>query len=176
MILETERLILREWKLSDINDIVEGLNDFETAKNLTVPYPYHIKDAQEFIEKHAKHKDDSYYFAIELKSSAKVIGGTNINIVEDKVKGGIWLNKDYQGKGYGTEAFTARAKFAFECLGATELENGFFDFNKKSWHMQEKLGYKIIGEKKHFSPTLNQEVTEIVTNLQKNDFYNALKV
>ena len=40
MIITTERLILRPYKSSDINDLVEGLNDFETAKNLTVPYPY----------------------------------------------------------------------------------------------------------------------------------------
>ena len=38
--IETERLILREWKISDIDDMVEGLNDFDTAKNLTVPFPY----------------------------------------------------------------------------------------------------------------------------------------
>ena len=36
--IETERLILREWKISDIDDMVEGLNDFDTAKNLTVPF------------------------------------------------------------------------------------------------------------------------------------------
>jgi hypothetical protein len=31
----TERLILRKWTLDDVNAIVEGLNDFNTAKNLT---------------------------------------------------------------------------------------------------------------------------------------------
>ena len=170
MKIETDRLILREWQKTDVNDIVEGLNDFDTNKNLTAPYPYQIKDAEYFIEKNSYHKDDSYYFAIQLKGTGKVIGGTNINIVGNKAKGGIWLNKDYQGKGYGTEAFKARARFAFELLGVNELENGFFDFNKKSWHMQEKIGYEIIGEKKNFSPALNQEVTEIVTRLTKENF------
>lgn len=170
MIIETERLILREWTKTDVDDMVEGLSDFDTTKNITAPYPYHIKDAENFIEKNCKHKNDSYYFAIVLKESGKAIGGTNVNILGDKFKGGIWLNKDYQGKGYGTEAFCARAKFAFDFLGAVELENGFFDFNLKSWHMQEKLGYEIIGKKKNFSPALNQEVTEIVTRLTKENF------
>ena len=40
MKLETERLILREWQLTDIPDMVEGLNDFYTAKNLTIPFTF----------------------------------------------------------------------------------------------------------------------------------------
>ena len=176
MKIETDRLLLREWRKSDINDIVEGLSDFDTNKNITAPYPYCSKHAEAFIDKHGKHTNNSFYFAIELKSSGKVIGGTNVNIVEDKVKGGIWLNKEYQGKGYGTEAFCARARFAFDTLGVAEIENGFFDFNEKSWRMQEQMGYKIVGEKKNFSPALNKEVTEIVTSLTKEDFLKTKQI
>lgn len=32
MKIETERLLLRPYKLKDVNDIVVGLNDFDTAK------------------------------------------------------------------------------------------------------------------------------------------------
>ena len=170
MKIETERLVLREWNEGDIDDLVEGLNDFDTIKNMTAPFPYQIKDAKEFIDKNKKHKNDSYYFAIELKDTGKVIGGTNVCLVNGKVKGGIWINKDYQGKGYGTEAFDARAEFAFDIFDVAELENGFFDFNKKSLHMQEKLGYEIVGEKKNFSSALNQEVVEIVTKLTKESY------
>ena len=170
MKIETERLILREWHKSDAKDIVEGLSDFDTVKNLTAPYPYEYKYAEDFIAKNSPHSENSYYFAIQLKSTGKVIGGTNINLIDDKVKGGIWLNKNYQGCGYGTEAFSARAKFAFETLGVSKLENGFFDFNEKSWNMQRKLGYEIVGKKKNFSPALNSEVVEIVTQLTKDNY------
>ena len=40
MILETKRLILREWNLDDVDDLVEGLNNIEVSKWLGfVPYP-----------------------------------------------------------------------------------------------------------------------------------------
>ena len=172
MIIETERLLLREWKISDIDDMVEGLNDFDTAKNLTVPFPYKTEHAESFIKKHLKNDENNYYFAIVLKSTNKVIGGTSLEIKKDigKNKGGIWLNKNYHHKGYGTEVWIARAKFAFNILNLKELENGFFEHNNTSWKMQEKLGYKIVGETTNYCPALNSEVVEIVTNLTREDF------
>ena len=172
MIIETERLILREYTLSDVDDLVEGLNNFDIAKNLVVPFPYNKSHAESFINKNCKHTDKNYSFAIQLKNNNKVIGGTSLEFNEQlqKFKGGIWFNQKYIGKGYGTEVWKARAKFAFETLKLTELENGFFDYNQASWHMQEKVGYKIVGKKTNFCPALNKEVVEIVTLLKKEDF------
>lgn len=177
MIIESERLLFRKWELSDIDAIVEGLNDYDTAKNLTIPYPYTEEHAKYFVNSHLNDDENTYYFAIVLKESNKVIGGTNLVIRHDikKNKGGIWINKKYHGKGFGTEAWIARAKFAFETLNLTELENGFFEYNEISWKMQQKLGYKIVGKTKNFCPTLNSEVVEIVTNLTKEDFYNSIQ-
>ena len=177
MQLETERLILREWRASDKDDLMEGLNDFDTAKYLTVTFPYNEEHAIEFINKHLTHDNNNYCFAIVLKAENKVIGGTSLEIKSDinKYKGGIWLNKNYHGKGFGTEVWTARAKFAFETLGINELENGFFEHNERSWKMQQKLGYKIVGKTINFCPALKKQVVEIVTKLTKEDFYNIIK-
>ena len=40
--------------------------------------------------------------------------------------------------------------------------------------MQQKIGYKIVGKRDNFSPALNKPVTEIITNLTKEDFYKFL--
>lgn len=175
-IIETQRLILRPWQISDTNDIVEGLNDFDTAKNLTTPFPYTKEHALAFINKHLKNDDKNFFYAIVLKENNKVIGGTNLTLnPNNKNKGGIWINKNHTGKGYGPEAWEARARFAFCTLKLTELENGFYEFNERSWKMQQKLGYKIVGQKNNFCPALNKEVVEIVTRLTKEDFDKATK-
>jgi len=153
MQIETKRLILREWNKKDINDIIEGLNNYDVSKWLPfAPHPYTKKDAKEWITnctKGSKKKNrDSYELAIELKAEKKVIGGialSKINKFQGTAGGGIWLNSKYQKQGYGTEAFGARIEFAFNKLGLRRLENGFVRGNKPSFKMQKKFGYRVEG-------------------------------
>lgn len=107
VVIETERLVLRQYKLEDANDIVEGLNNLNVTKWLQgAPYSYTIEDALHFINKSLDNK--LYNFAIVLKSENKVIGGTqltNIDFHNGTAGGGIWISEKYWGQGYGTEAF-----------------------------------------------------------------------
>ena len=85
IIIETDRLILRQWKLDDINDVVEGLNNLNVTKWIAqVPYSYTEEDAKSFIAKSIE--NNLYNFAIVLKEENKVIGGTqltNIRLVQE---------------------------------------------------------------------------------------------
>ena len=173
--IETEHLILREWTLTDVRDQVEGLSNFETAKNLTIPFPYGTQNSLDYITKHTKNNENSYAFAVELKENKKVIGGTSLDFKNGKHDGGIWLNEKFTGKGYGTEVWIARAKFAFDVLRLDELENGYFEFNERSKHLHEKIGYKVIGKTTIFCPALNSDVVEILAKLTKMDFYRAMR-
>jgi [ribosomal protein S5]-alanine N-acetyltransferase len=152
--LETERLTLRDWAESDIDDLIEGLNDLEVAKWLAfIPHPYTGKDAAgwlQFCIRSAEEADtaDAHHFAIELKSERKVIGGVSLDRI-DKIHGtaggGIWINSRYQRNGYGSEAFGEKIRFAFEDLKLRRLDNGYFADNPASFPMQEKFGYKVEG-------------------------------
>lgn len=178
MRIESERLILRSWEDSDIEDLVDGLNNINVSKWMAnVPFPYTIEDAKRFIE-HTKTLDENskMAFAIVLKENNKVIGGTeitNINKKDGTAGGGIWLNESYQKNGYGTEAFTARIKYAFNELGLRRMENGYFPGNEKSKRMQGKLGYKDEGirRKKFLCLATGEYVDECITGLLKEEFY-----
>lgn len=176
MIIETERLILRECNYDDVKYMVEGLSNYNTAINLTTPYPYKEEHANLFVSKHSKHTELDYTFAIVLKEENRFIGTTSLSkaTIDGTYSGGIWLDEKYSGKGYGSEAFIARAKFAFEVLGLEEINNGYYYFNDKSAKMQKKMGYEIVGESAHFCPALNKEVKEILTKLKKEKFYESI--
>lgn len=186
MQLETERLILREWKDKDVDDLVEGLNDLHVTKWLAyVPYPYTRKDAEKWIKlcrERSKKRitRTSYHFAIELKSEKKVIGGVSLDKI-DKIQGtaagGIWINARYQGKGYGSEAFGARIRFAFEKLKLRRLENGYLKGNPSSLKMQKKFGYKVEGMRRQaFKCIADGKIKdEYITGLLRKDWEKAIK-
>jgi len=174
LIIETNRLILRQWNLNDIDDMVEGLNNINVTKWLAgAPYPYTKDDALQFINKTIN--DKLYNFAIVLKSENKVIGGTqlsNINYSNGIAGGGIWINEKYQGYGYGSEAFGARIEYAFNVLGLRRLENGYFKENEKSHKMQLKFGYKDEGirRKRFISKASGNIEDEYITGLLKEEW------
>ena len=182
MIIESKRIILRNWKDDDLKDLVEGLNNINVSKWMAnVPFPYTEKDAKDFINS-TKNADENIkmYFAIMLKENDKVIGGTeirNINTKDGTVGGGIWINENYQKNGYGTEAFSSKIKYCFEVLGLRRIENGYFCNNEKSRKMQLKLGYKDEGirRKRFLCLATNQYVDECVTGLLREEFieYNS---
>lgn len=178
--METDRLIIRKWKEGDINDLIEGLNNINVSKWLAfVPFPYLRKNAEQWINHCIRNDNENnksgYEFCIELKSNRKVIGGMSIsaiNKVNGTAGGGIWLNENYQGKGFGKEAFAEKIRFSFEELGLRRLENGFFDGNDSSKFLQEKFGYKIEGKrrKKFFCLADGELKDEIITGLLKEEW------
>ncbi len=186
MRLETERLILREWKNKDVNDLVEGLSDLNVTKWLaSAPYPYTKKDAEKWIKlciENSKRgtKRNSYDFAIELKSEKKVIGGASldkINKFPGTAGGGIWINAKYHGNGYGTEAFGARIRFAFDKLKLRRLENGYLKGNPSSLKMQQRFGYKVEGmRRKAFKCMADGKIKdEYITGLLKGDWEKKIR-
>ena len=174
VIIETERLILRQYRLDDVNDVVEGLNNLNVTRWLQgAPYPYTEQDALYFINKSLDNR--LYNFAIVLKSENKVIGGTqltNRDFHNGPAGGGIWISEKYWGHGYGSEAFGARIKYAFEVLGLRRLENGYFKENEKSHKMQLKFGYKDEGirRQRFVSSGSGKTEDEYITGLLKDEW------
>ena len=178
MVIEGDRIILRSWQEDDVDAIIDGLNNIEVSKWLaTVPYPYDKEEAKKFLSfcKEADKGTTDIMLAIVLKETNEVIGGVSIQRINRRngtAGGGIWLNAKYQKNGYGTEAFSLRAKFCFDVLGLRRLENGYIAGNEKSAKMQEKVGYKYEGlKRKHILCMATGEIVdECITGLLKEEF------
>nr|MBN2277578.1 GNAT family N-acetyltransferase [candidate division Zixibacteria bacterium] len=84
MKIKTRRLLLREWNIRGIDNLIEGLNDLEVTKWLVfASFPDTKKDSKSWINyciKEARKKNRvAYELAIELKFEKKVIGGASLN-------------------------------------------------------------------------------------------------
>lgn len=148
--LETERLILREWQLSDVDDLFEYASVPGVGE--CAGWPHH-KDKDESIYRVNHFIELKETFAIVYKENNKVIGSIGIDLYgsEDKLtefdgyKGreiGYVLSKDYWGLGLMTEGVKAVIDYLFNVLDYDFLLCGHYDVNHRSSRVQEKCGFK----------------------------------
>jgi len=142
--LETERLHLRLFTPDDVQTMYELCTDPEVIKYADTP----VKDMQEAKQRLeqgplADYKMYGYgRFAVELKSTGKVIGFCGIKYLpEIKLpEVGFRYLKEYWGRGIGTEAASACVEFARLDLKISKLVALIMPENIASIKLAEKLG------------------------------------
>ena len=150
IVIETERLLLREWKLSDVDDLYEYASVPEVGE--AAGWPHH-KNKEESLFRVKKFIEEKHTFAIVYKENNKVIGSVGIDEYgsEDKLSEffnyqgreiGYVLSKDYWNQGLMPEAIKAVIKYLFEVLNYDFLLCGHYDKNHRSLRVQEKCGFK----------------------------------
>ena len=176
--IETERLILRAFKQSDLDDFyeyakVEGVGERAGWKH------HESKDeSQQILNSFISHDKT---FAIVLKENNKVIGSLGVEeygmeealteFLEYKGREiGYVLSKDYWGKGIMPEAVKAVINYLFNELNLDFLTCGYYDFNNQSKRVQEKCGFKpyrkLVIETK--LGTKEQSMLNLLLNPNKN--------
>ena len=148
--LETERLLLREWRLSDVDDLFEYASNPDVGPRAGWSPHENEEESFERVKRFMKGK---ITFAIVYKENGKVIGSLGIESyeMEDALtefapyKGrsiGYVLSKDYWGRGLMPEAVAKVIDYLFKTLDYDFLLSGHFDFNGRSKRAQEKCGFK----------------------------------
>lgn len=148
--IETDRLILRPFEETDLDDFyeyasVEGVGEMAGWK--------HHEDKGKTKEILDLFISEDKTFAICLKDNGKVIGSLGVEKygLEDKLteffdyKGrelGYVLGKDYWGSGLMAEAVKAVTNYLFKELDFDFLLCGYYAFNSQSKRVQEKCGFK----------------------------------
>lgn len=147
--LETERLILRRYKESDINAIYEMITDERLAKY--VKFPKLTKEEElECIKQWIKDADDSKYekWVIERKSDGVVVGNIGVNTVVKKhnyCNVGYTISYDYWGNRYATEALKFVSDYLLNNRGYYLVECSCNELNKQSSRVMEKAGFRKDG-------------------------------
>ena len=118
MIIETERLRIREYTEKDFEALYEILSDAETMKYY--PKPYDENGVRRWInwclDSYKKHGFGLW--ALELKDTGEFIGDCGISMQnidgETLPEIGYHINKNYWRRGYAKEACAAVKKWLFE--------------------------------------------------------------
>ena len=148
--LETERLILRAFKPTDLADFYEYASVEGVGEMAGWQHHESIEKSAEILERFI---GEDKTFALVLKENNKVIGSLGIEKygLEDKLTEfndyngreiGYVLAKPYWGKGIMPEAVSAVIGYLFNELKFDFLLCGYYDFNAQSKRVQEKCAFK----------------------------------
>ncbi len=138
MIIETERLIIRDFLLEDAADLFEILGDDETMKNCEPPYD--LVKTENFLKDFCIKRKGAV--GAVLKESKKLIGYILFKEYEkDIYEIGWFFNRNYWNRGFAYEGCKAVIEYAFSCLSAKKIFAETVD-GAKSVHLMEKLNMK----------------------------------
>lgn len=150
IVIETERLVLREFTLNDLDDFYEYASVPGVGEAAGWPHHQNKEVSLGIIKRFIEEKKT---FAIVYKDNNKVIGSLGIEKYgcEEKLSEffnyqgreiGYVLAKDYWGQGLMPEAVKAVIKYLFDVLDYDFLTCGYYDQNSRSKRVQEKCGFK----------------------------------
>lgn len=148
--IETDRLILRAFTPSDLNDFYEYASIEGVGEMAGWKHHENIDETRQILNDFIEHDKT---FAIVLKNNNKVIGSlgvekygmeaalTEFNTYKGREIGYV-LSKKYWGQGIMPEAVKAVIAYLFNECDLDFLTCGYYNFNVQSKRVQEKCGFK----------------------------------
>jgi len=159
--IETERLILRAWQETDLNDFYEYASVEGVGEMAGWRHHDSIDVSKRILQSFISEKS---VYAITYKENNKVIGSLGLHkswansesIYEHlKVKDvGYVLSKAYWGKGLIPEAVTEVIRIYFDKYKLDALTIGHFSSNNQSKRVIEKCGFTFVKQSEYYSNQL----------------------
>ncbi len=175
-ILNTDRLILREWKEADSKDLYEYAKSELVGPNAGWPPHKNEEESKEIIRMFIENNET---YAIVLKSENKVIGGIglhnrkpddSLSHLKQKEIGYV-LNPKYWGNGFVPEAVNCLIKYGFNELNLDLIWCAHYDFNSNSKRVIEKCAFNYRFQKNDILKLLdNKEVITLYYNILKSEY------
>ncbi|EOQ64232.1 hypothetical protein F935_00999 [Acinetobacter calcoaceticus ANC 3811] len=162
--IETKRLILRQWKESDFEPfIIMGLDQdvMQFFPNLLTP-----QESLNLIQKISSliHEKSWGFWAVELKESHQFIGFIGLHSQPEQfdfspcVEIGWRLAKEFWKQGYATEGAKAVLDYGFNILNLDKIVSFTATINTPSQAVMEKLGMQKFKNFEHPKVPLHHEL------------------
>lgn len=143
MHIETQRMLIRDYTIDDVEDLHDIFGDAEVMKNCEPAYDR--KKTSDFLLEFCIEKRGAV--AAVQKDSGKMIGYIlfNSNMYDKSVYEIGWIfNKDFWRQGYAYESCKAVIDYAFNELDAHKIFAEAID-SVKSVGLMKKLGMQLEG-------------------------------
>lgn len=151
--LKGKKVVLRPLEKEDLERCRRWINDPDVRYFLKHLSPYTAEDEEEWFEKARKDRN-AVHLAIVAAGQDEPAHIGNIGLMRISWKDGTAVTgtvigeKEYWGKGYGTEAKMLLLEHAFHELGLRKINSSVWEFNDRSLRYSDKCGYKEEGRRR----------------------------
>jgi RimJ/RimL family protein N-acetyltransferase len=168
--LRSERMHLRPCSLSDLDDVMAGLSHFDVASMMDgVSLPFLRQDAVEWLEELPNKNGEGWNFALSLADAA-VIGFVSIARAKGEWVLQYWLNRDYWGQGYMTEALDVVIAAFFDQMPDQKLRAAVFADDVPALLLQQRLGFETKGCSEVYAHIRSAMVLKIQMEISAHSF------
>jgi len=182
--LTTERLIIRDPLLTDIDGWHLLLSDAETMYYLQDILTHSVEASRQNLEIAVEETEsatrEKYFFTIENKITGTFIGsiGYTVNQVTPfgkLVELGYFILPNFHGRGYITEALNEVMRFAFVENDVYRISTGCLTENQASERVMQKCGLIKEAEHKFFTWHDGQMKGRVEYRLLRDEWQAKLK-
>jgi RimJ/RimL family protein N-acetyltransferase len=118
------------------------------------PRLHSAKATKDWLEKHISEEKDTFWFTIRALEDDRLLGDADLEVInrgsrEAFVGLGIG-ERDFWGKGYGTDAMRLLLRYAFLELGLRRVTLNVFEYNQRAIRSYEKAGFRLEGRQRQY--------------------------
>jgi RimJ/RimL family protein N-acetyltransferase len=122
------------------------LLDFDPARL------HSTKATREWMEKHMEAEKDTFWFSIRTLGEDRLLGDIDLSVINwgsrDAFVGLGIGERDFWGKGYGTDAMKLVLRYAFLELNLRRVTLNVFEYNERAIRSYEKAGFRLEGSQR----------------------------
>ena len=144
--IETPRLLVREWRDEDYNPFFRINSDPEVTRHIRPVRDRQESDAMIERQRGMQARHGHCFWAVERREDGALVGfcglrpGVPGTPIEEDIEIGWRLGSGYWGRGYAREAAAACLDWAFTSQGAPRVVSITVSANTRSWNLMERLG------------------------------------
>lgn len=172
------KVYLRPLEKSDVGVCCRWINDPEIRQFITNQSLLSFSQEEKWIESLNNGKEEIALAVVTKNQNLHIgnVGISNIDWINRRgTTGALIGEKDYWGKGYGTEAKLLLLKHVFDTLGLEKICSMVLSTNPRSKAYLEKTGYKEEGCLRRHCLVDGKKVDIFVMALFREDFVPVWK-
>jgi len=179
--IETDRLILRKFILTDAEDMhYNWANDDDVTRYITWATHKDIEETKRVIAEYVNDsmRDNYYHWCIVLKETNEAVGSIGAFRLYDDLKLfeiGYCIGKKFWNKGITTEAMKAIITYFFEEVGVNRIEARHDTKNPASGRVMIKSGLQLEGILRQSGKNNTGITDSAVYAILKEDWYHNKK-